>query len=133
MIEFIIPMRAVSWNIFYGGKHWSVRSKLKNDWFILTRQYMRRTPYYKEMITTVRVPLKITIESYAKQPIDADNCASGKFIIDTIKKELGIDDDPKTIPEVTFRSNRSIKEYIIVKIESYDNRENQKPGGDFQV
>ena len=116
MIQFTIPRKAVSWNVFYSCPHWTKRVQLKGEWHWETREAYRNSP---DKDTMLILPLEIEIESHSKRPIDADNCASGKFIIDTLKSILGIDDNYINIISVKFKTFKSKVEFVRVKI--YDN------------
>ena len=117
MIEFIIRRKPVSWNIFYAGQHWAIRSAMKNEGLQETMAALN-----EQKVPIMKAPIKVTIEIHHRtwKTIDVDNCASGKFIIDGLKRYFGFDDSPKNIPEVTYKSIYTPKIEDIIKVKIYD-------------
>lgn len=117
MIDFELEKRAITWNKFYSGAHWSVRSKLKDEW---TEETIATLRAGFANCFFVKLPLEIEITAYGKRPVDPDNIASSKFIIDGIKKYFKIEDSYKEVDSVLLRSRKSDRNYIFVRIKDQD-------------
>ncbi len=98
-MRIIIPKeQPMSWNKFYGGLHWSVRSNEANRIHMLVRGYIKRE-YQK-----FEYPVDIQFTAYFKDhPQDADNLPV-KFYIDGLKGRILHDDTPEWVSSVCIRS-----------------------------
>lgn len=102
----------VSTNQFFSRGHWGKRTKLKDDYRKLIRAC--------NLQFKVKNPCKIEFSFYFKgRLLDCDNNSSmGKFITDALVKEgILIDDTPDYVYQVTYRSSKDKKDYVVVRIE----------------
>ena len=103
----------VSLNEWYGGKHWSERSKLKNNY-----QWIVFEAFKELRENKINEPCAVTynfIWGKSSRPLDASNCvAMVKLIEDQIFKS----DAPHIVTQLTIASikNKFQKENLIVDI-----------------
>lgn len=88
-----------SWNMFYSGRHWSVRSKFAHDWHMLVKNAAKR---FK--ITDSKVDIKVEC-FYSGRAIDSDNLCL-KLITDGLKGIVIKDDTPRYVHAVTAISSK---------------------------
>ena len=102
-----------SWNDFYAGKHWSLRSAEA------TRiHYVVRHELNKMKAQMLNSPVDITVTGYYKgRAIDADNLCS-KFYIDGLKGLVIPDDSPKYVNSVkTMSKQDKINPRVEIEVE----------------
>lgn len=95
-------------NAYYSGKHWSVR-KRDADWW--HRMVVNETPWH-------RPPLKspVRLEFYWNDRLDLSNHAMmAKFIEDSLKGRVIVDDSRKHVAEIVHRWHR--EKFIKVIVE----------------
>jgi len=119
MIRFYLRKKPISWNVFYAGVFWGKRVATKEEWVGETIAALREQ---KIDVRNMVLPLRIEIESCAKRPVDPDNIASAKFIIDGIKRVFRIDDSWKNIESVTLKSRKASENCIFVIIKDADDQ-----------
>jgi hypothetical protein len=83
---------------------------MKSEWITEVRSVLRK---HKEKL---ELPLVIYIQACSKRPIDPDNNASAKFIIDAIRGHYQINDTYKEIKAVILSSRKETEDYIKVRI-----------------
>jgi hypothetical protein len=104
-----------SWNILYGGMHWSKRSEMAEYAHESVREALLGQKW-----TVYRQKVKITITAYLKRTIDPDN-VSAKLIIDGLKIAGLIKDDTfNEIDSVTTRVIKSKADFTVIEIEAYE-------------
>ena len=106
-----IDRKAISNNVFYSNKHWSVRKKLADEWHELVYWLCK-----EQKIPSFKKGVSITITSYAKRPLDPDNIC-GKIILDGLVHAQVIGDDtPEWVRSVTLKSRKATYDKIKVVI-----------------
>lgn len=130
MISFRIKKRAVSWNKFFAGMNWKLRAVIAKEWKEETRAVMSEMGFD---ISRIKLPLIIFFKVKSVRPIDCDNNASSKLIIDWIKKEFKIEDTRKeiiTAPSFPVKVKKPEEE--CVEVEIYDQDEIQQCANQFK-
>ena len=79
--------KTISWNKFYGGKHFFTRMKLKKEWseFFAILLLQHKKVEFKTF----------GISIYHNTRIDTDNICCGKFLVDYMKENGWCIDDNK--------------------------------------
>lgn len=106
----LLGERAVSWNDYWSGKHWSERSRRKKETQLLVRcNFDADDPTYT-------VPVDITITAaYKRNPVDPDNVCS-KAYIDALKGYLIRDDSPLFVRSVTTISRKGEQDSVTIEV-----------------
>lgn len=106
-LTIILPgEKPISWNIFYGGRHWTYRRILAEDIHqkvAVTIRSMGITA--TEPLIDYRVNIRITA-FYTKSHIDSDNIPA-KLYIDGLKSIILSDDSPHFVGTVSTRSQKT--------------------------
>lgn len=97
----------VSLNEWYAGKHWSVRKKLKDDYFWLVKSQFKKV-FPKNKCYKVSYDFK-----FQKNALDASNCIAMIKLIEDIIFES---DSPKVIKKISITSEKSRGNNVIVKV-----------------
>ena len=99
-VKIIIPKRLPSWNLMWAGLHHRERTRLKNEWHILTLSVL---PGDMALFTE---PVIIRATTYAaRNPIDPSNLCL-KPVEDALIDHLLMDDSYKFVDEVRLRSRK---------------------------
>ena len=105
MTELVLTLpaeRPMSWNAFYSGKHWTVRSREKDRVTQVVRAALPADVVNAIGWPATR-PVRIELTAYVKgRAMDADNVCS-KLYIDALKGWVINDDDPAHVSEVVHR------------------------------
>lgn len=106
----IIQEKIVSWNQFYGRKHWSERKKIVDYWHHLVKIecYIQKIPSFNTV--------HITIKSISKRPIDPDNICAKSIIDGIVHAGVLTDDTPKYVKSVTLISEKGKEEITEVTL-----------------
>lgn len=113
-IQFEVEGRPISWNVMYGGRHWTVRSQMANEWKWRTKAGLLK---FRVPKLTLEAPIKIEFEVYVGRSIDCDNIVL-KTYIDGLR-DWGIlkDDSPAYVQEITVRViTKSKREYVKITL-----------------
>ena len=116
-LSFTVPKRAISWNQIYQGIHWAKRKKIADEWHQEVMAAVNAAGLLKGKRPKWKYPIQVMIDVFMKHPIDADNVASTKFILDTlVTLEFIKDDSPKYIRQVTTSSQSNFQDVINVQL-----------------
>ena len=92
----------ISLNDWYGGKHWSERSKIKNVYKLLVRG------------VTINYPCEVEYDfEFKTRPLDCSNTVA---MLKLIEDCLFPDDGVKIVRKLTITSRKSDKDEVTVKI-----------------
>jgi len=107
----VIPGRAVNWQQFYSGKHWSVRQEMAQRIHALVRAALdpEQPPF------TGQIAVTITAQC-VRNLMDSDNLAA-KLYVDGIKGWFVPDDTPGWIKSVTTISEQGAVDQVIIEAE----------------
>ena len=109
MIITLPGVRAISWNQFYAGKHWTMRKQIAD-----TAHWQVRAALTGEE-EIIRQPVRILITGYFfDHPVDSDNVCA-KIYVDALKGRI-IQDDNNCYVLSTTTESRIDKENQRVEI-----------------
>lgn len=105
--------RPPTWNKFYAGKHWTVRSKMKDRirravTEAVAEQYGENIPQFRGK------PVDVTVRAYYKHhPADSDNIADKLYIDALVEIGIIVDDDPRYVRLTTTQSIPNAPEFSV--------------------
>ena len=103
-----IPAALPTWNIFYAGRHWTERVKLKEHWVAMTLDAL---PDECELF---QKPVHISVYGeYKRTAPDADNVCA-KMVIDALKGKVLVDDKPQYVAGISFYPRKSERDYTTI-------------------
>jgi hypothetical protein len=103
----------ISLNQWYAGNHWSIRSKLKNDYALIIKSQYKYV-FSKDKNYTVFYNFL-----FKNKPLDASNCVAMLKMIEDIIFE---NDGHNVITGIHIQSEKSPSKKDYVKIHIYENR-----------
>jgi hypothetical protein len=99
-MRIVIPKRLPSWNLFWSGMNHRERTRIKNDWKIMTLAALG--PEF-EMFTE---PVVIEVTTYtARNPLDPSNLCV-KVVEDPLIDRVLMDDGYEYVDEVRLKSRK---------------------------
>jgi len=103
--------RAMSWNVWYAGRHWTHRVAHSNRVHMLVRSAI--DPVNAEVFS---VPVDIHIEAaYRSRPVDADNICAKPYI-DALIGWIIANDDTSHVRRVCLSSMRADRTAVTIRV-----------------
>lgn len=103
----LIGLPKISLNKWYAGEHWSIRKKLKDQYYWIVKSQ------FKEVLSKSNVYECEYLFEFKNSPLDASNCIAILKLVEDIILE---DDKFDIVTKITISSKKGIKDSLIVNI-----------------